>query len=225
MFEHGWGGVVPDFILRSLSSLRSSLAADPMLDQPIDPETAAHLEALERDGFVIIKNAISEEEADRVKTAISALNRPLGRNKFEGLKSKRTAGLVGKTSAMDPLLIHPKVVNVLDRVLLPNYLISLCQAIELQPGEEAQAYHFDDGWFRVPRPRKPTGVNAFWALDPFTLENGATHLIPGSHKWGQDRFPDSSKDQVVRAVMPKGSVILFVSTIWHAGGEGVWLAR
>jgi ectoine hydroxylase-related dioxygenase (phytanoyl-CoA dioxygenase family) len=115
---------------------------------------------------------------------------------------------------MDPLLIHEKVTKVLDRMLQPNYLISLCQAIELQPGEDAQAYHTDDAWTRLPRPRRHTGVNAFWALDDFTLENGATHMIPGSHKWGNDRFPDPSRDEVMRIVMPAGSVALFVSTIW-----------
>ncbi|KAI9009289.1 phytanoyl-CoA dioxygenase [Hyaloraphidium curvatum] len=186
--------------------------------RPSDPETAAAVEALERDGFVVLKNVISPEEADGVAAAIRELHRPLGRNKFEGLKSRRTQALVGKTSAMDRLLIHPRVIKIMDCMLHPNYLLSLCQAIELQPGEDAQAYHTDDGWFMVPRPRRHTGVNAFWALDAFTLENGATHLIPGSHKWGPDRFPDPARDEVVRLVMPKGSVALFVSTVWHAGG-------
>lgn len=188
-------------------------------DKPaMSEETRAAVEALQRDGYVILKNVISEKEAEEVRQKIEALHRPLGRNKFEGLNSKRTAALVGKTSAMDPLLIHPTITAVLDQMLLPNHLISLCQAIELQPGEDAQAYHYDDAWFRVPRPRAPTGVNVFWALDAFTEENGATHLIPGSHLWGPDRFPDPTKDEVVRAVMPKGSCVLFVSTIWHAGG-------
>ncbi len=39
-------------------------------------------------------------------------------------------------------------------------------------------------------------------------------MIPGSHKWGNDRFPDPSKDEVMRITMPAGSVALFVSTIW-----------
>ena len=59
-------------------------------------------------------------------------------------------------------------------------------------------------------------VNTMWALDDFTKENGATRLIPGSHKWIGER-PDPLPP-AVDAVMPAGSVIFYLGKIVHGGG-------
>ena len=55
-----------------------------------------------------------------------------------------------------------------------------------------------------------------WALDDFTEANGATRLVPGSHRW-TDRQPGPD-DEVVQAVMPAGTVLFYVGKIWHGGG-------
>jgi ectoine hydroxylase-related dioxygenase (phytanoyl-CoA dioxygenase family) len=55
-----------------------------------------------------------------------------------------------------------------------------------------------------------------WALDDFTEPNGATHVIPGSHKW-VDRTP-APGDDVVQAVMPAASLMFFVGSVFHGGG-------
>ena len=50
----------------------------------------------------------------------------------------------------------------------------------------------------------------------FTADNGATVLLPGSHRWGKRRpNPD---DHALPVVMPAGSCVFFVGTLWHGGG-------
>jgi ectoine hydroxylase-related dioxygenase (phytanoyl-CoA dioxygenase family) len=91
--------------------------------------------------------------------------------------------------------------------------------IEIAPGETAQALHCDDGVYPLPRPHKEVIINTMWALDDFTEANGATRVVPGSHKWTDARPNDATP--VVQAVMPAGSVMLFVGSVYHGGGANM----
>jgi len=59
--------------------------------------------------------------------------------------------------------------------------------INIHSGEAAQTLHFDDGFYRIPRPRPALGAATIWAIDEFTEQNGATVIIPGSHEWAAGR--------------------------------------
>ena len=60
------------------------------------------------------------------------------------------------------------------------------------------------------------GVSAIWALDEFTPTNGATEVIPGSHRWEQDRAPQNGEQ--ISVCMPAGSVLVFAGSLVHRGG-------
>jgi ectoine hydroxylase-related dioxygenase (phytanoyl-CoA dioxygenase family) len=57
------------------------------------------------------------------------------------------------------------------------------------------------------------------SIDDFTEINGATTLIPGSHLWGDDQKP--TREAMISAIMPAGSVVYFLNTVWHSGGENI----
>lgn len=97
-------------------------------------------------------------------------------------------------------------------------MLHTCQSTEIFPGELAQPVHYDDGWIRTPpRPRPLSSINTIWALDDFHEGNGSTVYYPGSHLWPEGREPTSS-DVPKRANMTKGSVLVFLSTLFHGGG-------
>ena len=54
------------------------------------------------------------------------------------------------------------------------------------------------------------------SLDDFTAENGATTVIPGSHLWPDERKP--TREEMIPAIMPAGSMVYFLNTLWHSGG-------
>ncbi|KAI9014025.1 hypothetical protein DFJ74DRAFT_771056 [Hyaloraphidium curvatum] len=188
------------------------------------PETLERVDKLLKDGYVIIEKLVPEELCRKVKDAVHSIPGYTGKNYLEaglplGETTRRVDHLVNKLSVVEPLVMHPKVLAILDHVLNPNYLLSASQAIEILPGEHKQPWHNDDNYTRAPRPRKFFFVNCFWAMDDFTRENGGTHIIPGSHLWGEDRYPEpNDPEQGIRFAAPAGSVCLFVSTAWHAGG-------
>jgi ectoine hydroxylase-related dioxygenase (phytanoyl-CoA dioxygenase family) len=171
-----------------------------------------------------------------------------GRNDFEGRRTERVYTLPAVAPAFADLAAHPAVLALLDALLAPNYLLTAGQAIRIHPGETAQALHFDDSFYPFPRPRAPISVATICAIDDFTADNGATEVIAGSHRWGDvvPRDAVSSEDfaQTTRygrgadsalalsddnaagvvdavpqpVVMPAGSVVVFLGTLWHRGG-------
>ncbi|WP_410673380.1 phytanoyl-CoA dioxygenase family protein [Amycolatopsis sp. cmx-4-68] len=176
----------------------------------------ADLAALDRDGYVILDNLLSPEDCDRIRAATEPLLDCTGRNTFEGERTQRVYSVLEKTRVCDRLVDHPRVLALLDRLFLPNYLLSQLQIINILPGENAQLLHFDDGFYPLPRPRPPLGAATIWAIDPFTETNGATVVLPGSHHW-DDRRPEAT-DRPVSVVMDQGSCVFFIGTLWHGGG-------
>ena len=179
---------------------------------------AADLAAVERDGFVVLPSLLDADEIAAVRAGIAPLLAHQGRNDFEGLRTQRVYAVLEKTRALDALVAHPRILALLDRLFLPNYLLSQAQVINILPEESAQALHFDDSFYRVPRPRPPLGAATVWAIDEFTPDNGSTSIVPGSHAWGEGREPGPD-DEVIPAVMPSGSVVFYPGTFWHGGGE------
>ncbi|GAA5157147.1 phytanoyl-CoA dioxygenase family protein [Pseudonocardia eucalypti] len=175
------------------------------------------LAALRRDGFVVLPELIPADELAVIHAELDELLGPMGRNNFEGHLTQRAYSLLGKTRAADRLVDHPRVLALLDRLLMPNYLLSQLQVIKILPGESGQLLHADDSFYPVPRPRPALSAATIWAIDEFTGDNGATVVLPGSHEWGDDRRPVSG-DVPVPAVMPAGSCVFFLGTLWHGGG-------
>src|SRR5258708_34906956 len=93
-------------------------------------------DTFQRDGFVIIERALDRDQLDALVAALAPHEsvRPMGRNAFEGQHSQRVYSLAGKGDAFLRLAEHPRVIALLDRLLMPNYLLSTLQSIRLHPG-------------------------------------------------------------------------------------------
>lgn len=212
---------IDDESVTTLEDLRGDLAhrykRTPTGGSSIDSAIAeADMAALDRDGYVIWENLLSAEECAHIRQTVRPWLGHTGRNSFEGRRTQRIYSVLSRTRACDRLVDHPRVLAALDRLLMPNYLLSALQAINIQPGEAAQLAHHDDGFYPIPRPRAPLAAATIWAIDDFTADNGATVLYPGSHRWGRRR--PGSGDEALPVVMPAGSCVFFVGTLWHGGG-------
>jgi ectoine hydroxylase-related dioxygenase (phytanoyl-CoA dioxygenase family) len=178
------------------------------------------IEMFQRDGYVILERALDRIAIAELVAALAPYEaeRPMGRNTFEGERTQRVYSLAGKGAAFQRLAEHPDVLALVDRTLLPNALLSTAQSIRLHPGQTAQTWHTDDGFYLLPRPRAMTlAITVIWAIEDFTADNGATELIPGSHRWGTE-VPEPDEHDTVRAVMPAGSALVFDAALWHRGG-------
>lgn len=207
-------------------------------------DVTADLAAIEEHGYALIPGLLDRTTLDDVRATLAPHLREelLGRNNFEGHRTERVYSLVGRGEIFERVTEHPRILAILDALLEPSYLLSASQAINILPGETAQSVHADDLFYRIARPRKAVSVATIWAVDDFTTENGATQIIPGSHRWSDadvesflytidfqtrdpeqrvpraDRAPEDLRKQLVDAVMPAGSVIVFLGTLVHRGG-------
>ena len=175
----------------------------------------ADLAALQRDGYVILPDLLTPAELGEIRDAVAPLLDRHGRNGFEGRMTQRVYSVLNKTRTCDRIADHPRVLALLDRLFLPNYLLSMLQVINILPGEQAQLLHTDDGFYPPPRPRAALGAATICAIDDFTADNGATDIIPGSHLWGPRTPEETGREPVV---MKAGSCVFFLSTLWHGGG-------
>ena len=176
------------------------------------------LEEVRAESYVIIPELMPRDVLESMRTEVLPMLRHDGRNEFEGRRTRRIYSVIEKTLALNPFIEHPLILALLDQVLMPNYLLSQVQAINILPGEVAQPLHADDGFYPIARPRPPISAATIWAIDDFTADNGATVIIPRSHLWGDEHPGDGSGHDLVPAVMPAGSVLFFLGTAWHGAG-------
>ena len=208
------GSIRADVVAEREAALAASAAA-----HGIDAaQVESLLASVEEQGYVILPDLISPDTIEAIRSESAPFLEFEGRNEFEGHKTRRIYSVIEKTLACNPLVEHPLVLALVDRLLMPNYLLSQLQVIDVLPGEVRQPLHHDDGFYPLARPRKPIGAALIWALDDFTAENGATLVYPKSHLWGDVASNDIDVTRMVPAVMPAGSAVFFVGTLWHCAG-------
>jgi ectoine hydroxylase-related dioxygenase (phytanoyl-CoA dioxygenase family) len=183
--------------------------------------TSQHVEAIAREGFTIVENAISTTLVDNLVSAIDALHAELSispaENIFEGTATLRIYNLLARGKVFEEVPVHDAILPIVEGVLDRGCLVSSISSITILPGESAQPIHADDQLIPLPKPHVPLVCNTMWALTDFTEANGATRLVPRTHL--ADRSPNFGEPQeTIPAEMKKGSVLVWNGSLWHGGG-------
>lgn len=182
---------------------------------------------LQDDGCVIISDLASAATMDQIAAEIEPYldTTEKGSNEFLGHATRRSGALIARSPSARALMTDATVLGVLDLALgdhASTYQIDLTQAIDIGPGESAQAIHRDRWSFdNYPFPVGfEVEIGAMWAVSDFTEEMGATRVVIGSHRW-DDNPPEVDPALSGGAVMTKGSVLLYTGSIYHGGGANV----
>lgn len=184
-------------------------------------------EILEKDGCIVILDVLSTTELTRLKNEINPhlQETPNCAGDFYGYKTKRVSSLVAKSSICRDIVINPIMLAIMDGFLLRSckeYQLNLTQAIQIGPGEPQQMIHPDDSMFPFSlASNEEKMINCMWAVDDFTKDNGATHIVPGSHKWERENLlpiRQPEPQEIIQGVMPAGSVLVYFASLLHGGG-------
>ena len=179
--------------------------------------------AIDHDGCVVIDCVLDRATIDEINhdMAPHLEAAPKGKDEFEGFETRRAGSLIARSPKSREVLMNPIVLNAAAHTLshATNFQLHVTEVISIGSGSKAQVIHRDQWAFdRFPFPQGFEATFAtMWALTDFTDENGATRVIPGSHKMDDEQHFEEEDSEA--AEMEAGSVLLYTGSTYHGGGS------
>jgi len=185
--------------------------------------------AIEETGAAIVEGLVDQDAVDEIRAEVDSHLRaadPEMTHVNEVLQAfyarvRNVTGLAGKSPTfVDEVMLHPLLLGTADSIIGPNcasFSLNVAQLMAREPGATQQWLHRDDDvWSFVPKPHPQLELSIVIALEDFTQQNGATAVVPGSHRWEHYRRPEPH--EVSYAEMPAGAGVVYLGSTIHAGG-------
>ena len=185
--------------------------------------------ALDEAGCAVIIGVQVPQEVDRVKAELDGFMSALdiasddSPEAFYPARTRRLPAVLARSSGSHAMALNETIETLCLHHLGGNcerFQLHVSAALEIGPGAREQILHREEDpfeFFSLPRPNLILAT--MWAMTDFTKRNGATLLVPGSHRWPAQRKAQS--DEIVKATMPSGSVLIWLGGTLHAAGANI----
>lgn len=177
-------------------------------------------------GYSVVEHVLSAEEVESARSAIDRVYLA----QMEELGGEEMACRIQDANhircplAYDDVFVgiarHPTLVAILERLFGDNFVLLMQNAIINPPGEQ----HYQTRWHRDLNHQhwassKILAANALFCIDPFVVDNGATHVLPATHL--RESFPSSGfvRKHQVPVQAPAGSLIIMDAMLYHRAGR------
>lgn len=194
----------------------------------------AVLTALREDGAVIIKSLFTKDQIHRLneevqpsmdKLDVGSKHSEEWVKEFFGDNTKRLNNVVSLSKTFREEILESELIHQLcEEIYLKDaggYWMNSAQVIDIGPPSKAQPLHRDQWQFPIFThcgPNAPeASINFVVALTEFSDENGATRVIPGSHKWA-DFNENGTPEDTIPAEMEVGDACFITGKVVHGGG-------
>jgi ectoine hydroxylase-related dioxygenase (phytanoyl-CoA dioxygenase family) len=177
---------------------------------------------LSEHGYVILEGILGADETEAMRQTVVNLakwEREQGEAFVYGDgKHQRIWNLVNKGEVFRQYIQHPTVLDAMAFLFGEDYILSSWTVNMIGAGGSQEGLHIDSH-VPEPVPAFPVKANSIWLLDDFTEYNGATLCLPGSHKFlRHPRKEDQQRDDLIKIIAPKGSVVITHGALWHRSG-------
>jgi ectoine hydroxylase-related dioxygenase (phytanoyl-CoA dioxygenase family) len=182
----------------------------------LDPRRVAALDDL---GYVVFERLIDAERLEGLRRGLEAAPASGARGSDAMSGTRHYEGLIAADPVFELVYAHPVVLAAARHVLRGPLRVGQCTGREPLPGFGQQGLHAD-------APSRSLGRHALlttiWMLDDFTPDNGATRVVPGTHRLptGPPKRladPGARHPEEVVVCAPAGSVLAFNGLLWHSG--------
>ncbi|GCE29859.1 hypothetical protein KDA_53430 [Dictyobacter alpinus] len=179
---------------------------------------------LDEQGYVLFPHLIDEVWLQQLRAKYEELmekeGQSAGMEVHQENGTRRLSDLVNKGEVFDGIYTHPKLLAAVFHIIGCEFKLSSLNGRDAIPGEGHQSLHAD--WGRLEEGEPFHVVNSLWMLDDFTSENGATRVVPGTHRLFKSpeetmSNPADEHPEQVLALAPAGTVLVFNAHLWHGG--------
>jgi hypothetical protein len=187
------------------------------------PLTEGERRQLDEEGFLVLEGFMSPDLLGELRGEIHRLFAEEGERAGAEFKQEpgcgRLANLVDKGEVFRRVLLLPRLLEGIAHVL-GDFKLSSLNARLVPPGAGDQPLHTDMA--AVPDEKGFWVCNSVWMLDDFTPANGATRLVPGTHRKGQLpqhalADPAGPHPGEVLLTGKAGTVAVMNAHLWHGG--------
>ena len=190
---------------------------------------------IREEGWCLIEDVVPEDRIGPIRDELITIGQGEPDNKpFTRVTDGLTiycASSINYIPSFTEYLADPRMTALIEYLFGPHFRVCATSTTNNIPHSDRKEWHGDQPFAgnyagHIESPYTDTvlmTITTIWMLDPFKEENGATHLVPRSHKrdtnpsYGEkpsfEPFPDE-----IQVTGSAGSVLAFDSRMWHAGG-------
>ena len=177
-------------------------------------------------GYCLIPGVLPPAELDDLRRSVA---RDVRVHTDMPMPVGHVPGFLRVNQALAPFLAHPRVLGLAHSLLGPHVRISMLTGSVNGPGIPRGEFHADWPYTQksaacipAPYPDLLMHLVTFWMLTDFTEENGATIVVPGSHRKpnhprkGGGVDPNAPHPDECRLLGSAGTVAVCDARLWHA---------
>lgn len=186
------------------------------------------IEEIKIKGFSILNSGYTNEELQNISNEFEIVRSKYiachgeavlkQANEFHTVRAPLTQG----SGMILDLALNTNLLTLISRLISGKYILSQQNCVINPPNEtyNQSAWHRDLPYQHFVS-NTPLAINALFCVDDFLIENGATFVLPGSHKFSD--FPSDAYVQknAIQIEAKAGSFVVLDCMVFHAGGFNI----
>ena len=185
------------------------------------------LESVSTRGYAVVEGVLNlsflESTRDAMYRTQEEILRDVGKERLERAGENGVQRLMMK---YDPhffrFLEIPELLEIIDSTVSNTAIMHLQNGFILPSSRAEETARLFQYRFHQDFPRVLNGyvasINVMFAIDEFSTETGATHVVPQTQQMTTTPDEEYLAQNAVAVECPAGSMLVFDSTLWHAAG-------